>query len=113
MGIINKILGGRPMTRTEIPSFRDIVTGEMVNFWVDKNGKQWMALNAWSLFRAEITNPLAFIVNPDFAVITKDNWHDAYVYKLDLIRKYQFAGNRAAMDEVERLGNELEKANER
>jgi hypothetical protein len=33
------------------PMFRDVVSGQMVNYYVDRMGRNWMAEHKWSLFR--------------------------------------------------------------
>lgn len=36
-------------------SFRDVVTGDTVRFWVDCDGVEWMAVNKWG-FRVKTKN---------------------------------------------------------
>jgi len=49
-----KILGHRPMTKLDKVGFMDIVTGYMVNYYVDKIGREWMANNKWGWFRVKV-----------------------------------------------------------
>lgn len=50
--LLYKPTGGRPM-QCEGFAFTDLVSGEMVYYWVDKLGRRWMAHGRWSLFRVE------------------------------------------------------------
>ena len=49
---IMRLTGGRPMILTGF-AFTDVISGESVNYYVDRLGRHWMATGAWSLFRVE------------------------------------------------------------
>jgi hypothetical protein len=46
------LFGGRPM-RFVRHAFVDVVSGATVNYYIDRNGKHWLACGPWSLFRIE------------------------------------------------------------
>jgi len=47
------LTGGRPMTLSSVPGFRDIVVNEMVFYFRDYYGRLWMAGSRWSWFRVK------------------------------------------------------------
>ena len=44
------LFGGRPMTFVK-SCFRDVVSGKMVNYYIDTSGRPWLANSRWSWFR--------------------------------------------------------------
>lgn len=48
-----KLTGGRPM-RFIRSNFMDVVSGAMVNDYMDRNGKFWMAENRWAILRVPL-----------------------------------------------------------
>ncbi len=52
--ILDKLLGGRPMTCVDERRFVDVVSGRIVGLYRDKFGRKWLAdRGAWSLFRVK------------------------------------------------------------
>lgn len=56
MKLLAKLTGGRPM-RYEGYAFTDRVAGYAVNYYTDRLGREWLAENAWSLFRVPMPVP--------------------------------------------------------
>lgn len=69
---INWLTGGRPMRFSRM-AFRDVVTGEMVCYYIDGYGRWWMATNRWALFRVKVSG----IPNWDGHMIDKEDWDNA------------------------------------
>lgn len=55
-GLIYFLTGGRPMMKLNRIGFMDVVNGRMVNYYIDKWGRKWMAQSEWSFFRVRLTN---------------------------------------------------------
>ena len=63
MGLISRILGGRPMEKLE-PAFEDVITGGTIYYFRDtKEGRYWMARYRWSPFRIEVTDTMAEVLD--------------------------------------------------
>jgi hypothetical protein len=61
--ILAKLLGGRPMRLVRY-AFTDVISGEQVNFYLDRLGRPWLATSPWSLFRVKPSHPSRIWRNP-------------------------------------------------
>lgn len=54
--LLQRLLGGRPMTPAPgiAMSFYDHIAGKMVYYYIDGNGRYWMAHSRWSWFRVPV-----------------------------------------------------------
>lgn len=64
------LIGGRPMRFTR-HGFRDIVSGNMVSYYTDTKGREWMATSRWGWDRIR-SDP-----SVTWNSTNRDAWHDA------------------------------------